>query len=79
MMLRVELQAGAFLKLTSVYGPTMQRSQEEKEHFYESLTQTLSSNRDDTTIIRGDLNARDVDGEYGSSVQMFSENTVLGE
>ena len=78
MMLRVELQAGAFLKLISVYGPTMQRSQEEKEHFYESLTQTLSSNRDDTTVIRGDVNAR-VGGEYGSSAQMFSENTVLGE
>lgn len=39
MMLRVELQSGAFLKLISVYRPTMQHSQEEKEHFYESLTQ----------------------------------------
>ena len=36
MVLRLQLKSGEFLKLMSVYGPTMQRSDEEKEHFYGS-------------------------------------------
>ena len=34
MVLRIRLNSGKYLKLVSVYAPTMQRTQEEKEHFY---------------------------------------------
>ena len=34
MVFRLQLILGDFLKIVSVYGPTMQRSDTEKEHFY---------------------------------------------
>jgi len=37
MALRIQLRSGKYLKLVSVYAPTMQRPQEEKEPFYQSL------------------------------------------
>ena len=58
MILRIQLRSGKYLKLVSVYAPTMQRSQEEKELFYQSLTDILRSERDDLLIILGDFNAR---------------------
>ena len=42
----------------SVYAPTMQRTEEEKELFYQSLSDILRSDRDDHYIILGDFNAR---------------------
>ena len=41
MVLRIRLNSGKYLKLVSVYASTMQRTQEEKEHFYQSFTDTL--------------------------------------
>ena len=46
------------LTLISVYGPTMQRSQEEKEQFYEKLRDCIDNEKEDNIIIIGDLNAR---------------------
>ena len=57
MVLRIQLHS-EFLKLVSVYAPTMQRSQEEKELFYQCLTNVLRTERDDLLIILGDFNAR---------------------
>ena len=45
MVLRSQLHSGKHLKLVSVYAPTMQRSQEKKEIFYQSLTNVLRSMR----------------------------------
>ena len=36
----------------------MQRPDNEKEHFYESLNEVVNSNRNDKLIVPGDLNAR---------------------
>lgn len=58
MVLRLQLKSGEFLKLVSVYGPTMQRSNEEKEHFYESLNTVVNANKQDQIIVLGDFNAR---------------------
>ena len=38
MVLRLQLISGDFLKIVTVYGPTMQRSDTEKEHFYNPVT-----------------------------------------
>ena len=56
--LRFLLSNGAHLTLISAYAPTMQRSQEEKEEFYEKLGDRLDTAKYDNTIILGDLNAR---------------------
>ena len=58
MTLRIQLKSGNHLKLVSVYAPTMQRSQEEKEIFYSQLLNATKSNSDDHLIILGDFNAR---------------------
>ena len=58
MSIRIELAKGQFLTLISAYGPTMQRSDQEKESFYESLGVVLDSAKHDKIIILGDLNAR---------------------
>ena len=58
MTLRIQLRSGAHLMLISAYAPTMQRSQEEKEEFYEKLGDCLDIAKNDNTIILGDLNAR---------------------
>ena len=52
------MRSGEFLKLMSAYGPTMQRSDEEKEHFYESLNAVVNTDKQDRIIVLGDLNAR---------------------
>ena len=57
MVSRIQPHFRKYLKLVSVYAPTMQRSQEEKELFYQSLTDILRSERDDLLIILGDFNA----------------------
>ena len=58
MVLRLQLTSGDFLTIVSVYGPTMQCPDNEKEHFYESLNQVVNSNKHDKSIVLGDLNAR---------------------
>ncbi|XP_066915923.1 craniofacial development protein 2-like [Clytia hemisphaerica] len=72
MVLRIRLHSGKYLKLVSVYAPTMQRTQEEKELFYQSLTDVLRSDRDDLYLILGDFNAR-----VGSDWQLWPN--VLGK
>ena len=72
MVLRTRLNSGKYLKLVSVYAPTMQRTQEEKELFYQSLTDVLRSDRDDFHLILGDFNAR-----VGSDWQLWPN--VLGK
>ena len=57
MTLRIQLRTGAHLMLISAYAPTMQRSQEEKEEFYEKLGDCPDIAKNDKTIILGDLNA----------------------
>ena len=57
MCLRLELTSGEYLKLVSVYGPTMQRPQEEKELFYSQLNTIVDSTKDDHLIFLGDINA----------------------
>ena len=47
-----------YLTLISVYGPTMQRTREEKEQFYEQLGDCLEDARNDRLVVLGDLNAR---------------------
>ena len=39
----LRLTSGDFLKIVCVYGPTMQRPDNEKELFYESLNQVINS------------------------------------
>ena len=87
MVLRLQLASGDFLKIVSVYGPTMQRTDNEKEHFYESLNQVVNSNKSDKLIILGDLNARvgsdwelwpDVLGKHGTG-KMNSNGFILLE
>lgn len=56
--IRIMLKENDYLTLISVYGPTMQRSQEEKEQFYEQLGDCLDDARNDKIIVLGDLNAR---------------------
>ena len=56
--LRVMLKNDDYLTLISVYGPTMQRTQEEKEQFYEQLGDCLEDARNDRIVVLGDLNAR---------------------
>lgn len=58
MTLRFELYNGVYLTLISVYGPTMQRNQEEKECFYELLGDCINKAGDDRIVILGDFNAR---------------------
>ena len=57
MVLQLQVRSGEFLKLMSVYGPTMQRSDEEKEHFYGSLNAVVNTDKQDRIIVLGDLNA----------------------
>ena len=58
MVLRLQLNSGEFLKLMSVYGPTMQRCDEENGHFYESLNAVVNTDKQDRMVVLGDLNAR---------------------
>ena len=58
MTLRIQLKSGTYLKLVSVYAPTLQHSQEEKELFYSQLSNAIKSNNGDQLIILGDFNAR---------------------
>ena len=58
MSMRIQLKGGDNLTLISVYTPTMQRPQEEKEQFDEMLGSCVSAAEMDSVIILGDLNAR---------------------
>ena len=58
MYLRLEQSNGIHSTLISVYGPTMKRSQEEKEQFFERLGECIDKFKGDEIIILGDLNAR---------------------
>ena len=58
MSMRIQLKGGDNLTLISVYAPTMQRPQEEKEQFYEMLGSCVSAAEMDSVIILGDFNVR---------------------
>ena len=49
--LRVMLKNDDYLTLITVYGPTMQRTQEEKEQFYEQLGDCLEDARNDRIVV----------------------------
>ena len=55
---RIDLQNGNFLTLVSAYTPTMQRTVEEKELFYENLGECMRRAKDDSIFILGDFNPR---------------------
>ena len=55
---RIDLQNGNFLILVSAYTPTMQRTVEEKELFYENLGECMRRAKDDSIFILGDFNPR---------------------
>ena len=85
--LRIKLKENSHILLVSVYGPTMQRTQEEKEQFYEQLGDVLDDARNDSIIVLGDLNARvgkdwtswpSVIGKYGVG-NMNSNGLILLE
>ena len=57
MTLRIQLRSGVHRTLISAYAPTMQRTQEEKEQFYEKLGDCQDMAKNDNTIILGDFNA----------------------
>lgn len=56
--LRVMLKNNDYLTLISVYGPTMQRTLDEKEQFYEQRGDCLEDAQNDRIVVLGDLNAR---------------------
>ena len=59
MMLRLPLKGKTNMTLISAYAPTMCYNQEQKEQFYQSLTQLLHSvPKDDKLLLLGDFNAR---------------------
>ena len=75
MVLLLHLISGEFLKIVCVYGPTMQRSDIKKEHFYQSLNLVVNSNKSDKLIVLGDFNSHvgcnselgpDVLGKHGT-------------
>ena len=78
MTVQIQLRKGERLTLISVYAPTMQRTQEEKENFYEKLGNCVAAAKDDFVIILGDLNARvGKDWKAGKLGQKSSANMVL--
>ena len=60
---QIHLRNGERLTLISVYAPTMKRTQEEKEKFYEKLGSFVAAVKDDLVIILGDATLNAV---YGS-------------
>ncbi|CAH2216095.1 jg1063, partial [Pararge aegeria aegeria] len=57
--LRLHLANDNFLNLISVYAPTMDKSEDIKDKFYEEVTQTLSRIRPkEQIVLMGDFNAR---------------------
>ena len=58
MSMSIQLKGGNNLTLISVYAPTMQRPQEEKERFYEKLGSCTSAADMDAVIVLDDFNAR---------------------
>ena len=57
MSMRIQLKGGDNLTLISVYAPTMQRPQEEKEQFFEMLGSYEAAAEMDSVIILGNFNA----------------------
>lgn len=58
MTARIPLQDNTHLTVISVYAPTMQRSEVEKEMFYEQLGDCITKTKGDSIIVLGDFNAR---------------------
>ena len=58
MTARVELKNNSHLTLISIYGPTMQQPEFEKEKFYEQLGECIINAKGDAIIVLGDFNAR---------------------
>ena len=58
MTARIPLQDNTHLTVISVYAPTMQRSEVEKEMFYEQLGDCITKAKGDSIIVLGDFNAR---------------------
>ena len=75
MSMCIELKGGINLTLISVYGPTKQRSQEEKEQFYEKLGSCTPATKKDTIIILGDFNAR-VGKDWKSQLNVIGKHDV---
>ena len=73
--LRIMLKENDYLTLISVYEPTMQRTQEEKEQFYEQLGDCLDDARDDKLIVLGDLNAH-VGNDWSSWLSVIGSHGV---
>ena len=57
-LVQIQLRNGERLTLISMYAPTMQRTQEDKENFHEKLGSCVAAAKDNFVIILGDLNAR---------------------
>ena len=69
MTARILLQDNTHLTVISVYAPTMQRSEVEKEMFYEQLGDCITKAKGDSIIVLGDFNARvGKDWQYWPSV-----------
>ena len=62
--LGLKLVDGSHLNLISIYGSTMQRTQEEKERFYENLGECAGDAKNGSIIILGNLNARVGKGRF---------------
>ena len=75
MTLRIQLKSGAHLTLISAYALTMQRTQEEKDEFYEKLGDCLDMAKHDNTIILGDLNDR-VGKDWKSWLSVIAKHGV---
>ncbi|XP_046976400.1 uncharacterized protein LOC124542503 [Vanessa cardui] len=59
MFLRLHLENDKHLNIISVYSPTLDKSDDVKDHFYEELSQTLSRIRScEKILLLGDFNAR---------------------
>ena len=58
MTCRIDLHNGNFLTLISAYAPTMQRTVEDKELFYEDLGECTRRAKYDSILILGDFNGR---------------------
>ena len=57
MTLHIETQQWFSFNANQVYGPTMQRTQEEKVIFYDQLSDCLDNAKGDSIIVHGDFNA----------------------
>lgn len=87
MTLRVPLEKKRYITLVNVYAPTMTYSNEEKDAFYQELTQVVQRvPREDKILILGDFNARvgtdwetytEVIGKFGKGMKNSNGELLL--